>query len=58
MKSLIIKIILYLLSKLNRKNKRDILENIKYLISLANGKQRDYLKICRNFVVIFVEDFR
>lgn len=40
MKSLITKIIVYLLSKLNRTNKRDILEKIEYLISLANGKHR------------------
>ena len=40
MKSLIVKIIIYLLSKLNRTNKRDILERIEYLISLANGKFR------------------
>ena len=40
MKSLITKIIVYLLSKLNRTNKRDMLEKIEYLISLANGKHR------------------
>ena len=40
MKNLITKIIVYLLSKLNRTNKRDILEKIEYLISLANGKHR------------------
>ena len=40
MKSLITKIIIYLLSKLNRTNKKDILEKIEYLISLANGKHR------------------
>jgi hypothetical protein len=40
MKSLITKTIVYLLSKLQRTNKRDILEKIEYLISLANGKHR------------------
>ena len=40
MKSIITKIIIYFLSKLNRTNKRDILEKIEYLISLANGKHR------------------
>jgi len=40
MKSLITKTIIYLLSKLQRTNKRDILEKIEYLISLANGKHR------------------
>ena len=40
MKSIITKIIIYLLSKLNRTNKKDILEKIEYLISLANGKHR------------------
>jgi hypothetical protein len=40
MKSLITKTIIYLLSKLQRTNKRDILEKIEYLISLANGKNR------------------
>jgi FkbM family methyltransferase len=40
MKSIIIKIIVKLLSKLNRRNKRDILEKIEYLIFLANGKNR------------------
>ena len=45
MKSLIIKIIINLLSKLNRTNQRDILEKIEYLILLANGKHRGAYKL-------------
>ena len=45
MKNLIVKIIIYLLSKLNRTNKRDILERIEYLILLANGKHRGSYKL-------------
>ena len=45
MKSLITRIIVYLLSKLNRTNKRDILEKIEYLILLANGKHRGAYKL-------------
>jgi FkbM family methyltransferase len=45
MKNLIVKIIIYLLSKLNRSNKRDILERIEYLILLANGKHRGFYKL-------------
>lgn len=45
MKSLITKIIVYLLSKLNRTNKKDTLERIEYLISLANGKHRGYYNL-------------
>ena len=45
MKSFISRIIVYLLSKLNRTNKRDILEKIEYLVSLANGKHRGHYKL-------------
>jgi FkbM family methyltransferase len=39
-KAIITKIIIFLLSRLNKINKRDILEKIEYLITLANGKHR------------------
>ena len=52
MKSLINKIIVYLLSKLNRTNKRDILEKIEYLVLLANGKHRGSYKLDHEIKIV------